>query len=200
MTYRQSHAASHRNSTYKVQPVLLQGRKAITVQLDWTSAPIVKTTIRRDFKLFVVARDTQTWQPVQRGTMMLKAGQTVYFVQSDDHPGYYYITVLGESCTCTAGLYKQHCHHQDDAASFEARRQVKVVATVATPDRLYRILEDPALPEEGFMVQQYAKGWRSILVDPDLGERSARLYSFISVEAAEAWIASQSPSLEPLAA
>ena len=122
MTTRQSVTSRQRNANFKVQPVVVSGRKALVVKLDWTSAPVVKTTIRRDFKLSVLAMDTQKWTPIQRGLMMLKVGQTVHFTQSAEHPGYYYVTIVGVSCTCTAGLYKQECHHQKDAASFESRR------------------------------------------------------------------------------
>lgn len=185
MTTRQSTASRQRNSNFKVQPVVVSGRKAITVQLDWTTAPVVKTTIRRDFKLFVVARDTQTWQPVQRGSMMLKAGQTVFFVASDDHPGYYYVTIVGVSCTCTAGLCRQECHHQKDAASFEARRKmeadIKAHNDLARPVE-YRVLED----EFGQFVPQFrnAHGWFSFARPGWL----ALSYTFRSQEEAQAFL------------
>lgn len=131
MTTRQSVAASQRNSNFKVQSTVVSGRKALVVKLDWTTAPVVKTTIRCDFKLSILAMDTQKWTPIQRGMMSLKAGQVVHFTQSDDHPGYYYVTIVGESCTCTAGLYKQQCHHQREATSFESRRFADRIEVIA---------------------------------------------------------------------
>lgn len=123
-TSHQTIAAKHRNANYTVQPTIVSNRKAIVVRLDWTDAKVVKTTVRKNFKLSVLAIDTKTWTPIQRSLMTLKAGQVIHFTQSSEHPGYYYITVVNESCTCTAGLYKQECHHQTDAVAFEARRQV----------------------------------------------------------------------------
>lgn len=188
MTTRQSVAASQRNSTFKVQPTVVSGRKALVVKLDWTTAPVVKTTIRRDFKLSILAMDTQKWTPIQRGMMLLKAGQTVHFTQSDDHPGYYYVTIVGESCTCTAGLYKQQCHHQREAASFEACRRmeedIRQHNELAAPVE-YRVYED----EYGQFIPQFrnAHGWFSFVRPGWL----ALGYAFRSQEEASAFLDEQ---------
>src|SRR6266702_3523410 len=106
------------NRNIKVQSTVVSNRKALVVQISWTDAKVIKTTIRSNFKMSVLAMDTKTWTPIQRGMMKFSAGQVVHFVASDDHPGYYYITIVGESCTCVAGLYKVQCHHKSDAEAF----------------------------------------------------------------------------------
>jgi hypothetical protein len=114
--------------TRKVQPTTVTGRKAVLVQISWTDAPVIKTTVRKNFKISVLAMDTKNWTVIQRSMMNLKAGQVIHYTQSSEHPGYYYVTVVGESCTCVAGLYKQECHHQKDAVAFEASRVMEAVA------------------------------------------------------------------------
>jgi len=161
MTTRQSHAASHRNSNYKVEPTVISGRKAIVVQIPWTQAPVIKTTVRKAFKLSVLAKDTKNWTNIQRGLMTFKAGQVVHFTESSEHPGWYYITIVGESCTCTAGLYKQECHHQKDAVSFEARR--KVVSTHKMSDAEANVFfmsiarQEDARREETYLDRMHAR-------------------------------------------
>jgi hypothetical protein len=122
MTTRNQIAGMQNNRTHKVQPTLIEGRKALLVQIDWTSAPVIRTTVRADFKLSVLAMDTRTWTPIQRGLMNLRVGQVIHYTQASKHPGWYYITIVGESCTCVAGLYKVECHHQKDAVAFETSR------------------------------------------------------------------------------
>lgn len=108
--------------TRTIKPVLIQGRKALLVQINWSTAPIIKTTVRSNFKLSVLAMDTRNWTVIQRAMMTLKEGQVIHYTQASAHPGYYYVTIVGESCTCVAGLYKQECHHQTDAVAFETSR------------------------------------------------------------------------------
>lgn len=92
---------------------VVSGRKAIIVHIDWTNAEIVHTTINREMRLFVQAHDSKTGALIQRGSMILHAGMRVHFVKSATFgDGAYYVVVAGESCTCTAGLNKQHCKHQ----------------------------------------------------------------------------------------
>lgn len=117
MSSRGSIAQRQRNSNIKVNRTVIEHRKCLVVKIDWTQAPVITTTVRSTFKLFVVAMDTETWTPIQRGPMVLSAGTKVCFVVSSDHPGYYYVVIVGESCTCTAGLYKKACHHQQVAAT-----------------------------------------------------------------------------------
>jgi hypothetical protein len=126
MTTRNAIAQSQGNRNHKVQPTLVEGRKALVVKIDWTTAPVIRTTVRENFKLSVLAMDTRKWMPIQRGMMALRAGQVIHYTQSSQNAGYYYITIVAESCTCVAGLYKQECHHQKDAVAFEASRLVAV--------------------------------------------------------------------------
>jgi hypothetical protein len=122
MTTRNTLAQRNSNSNAKVPATLVEGRKAVVVRIDWTDAPVIKTTVRKNFRMSVLAMDTRTWMPLQRSMMSLTAGQVIHYTQSASHPGYYYITIVGESCTCVAGLYKQECHHQTDAVAFETTR------------------------------------------------------------------------------
>jgi hypothetical protein len=122
MTTRNTLAQRNSNSHAKVPATLVEGRKALVVKIDWTSAPVIRTEVRKNFKLSVVAMDTRTWTPIQRGMMNIEAGLVVHYTQSTGHSGYYYVTIVGESCTCVAGLYGRGCHHQTDAVAFETTR------------------------------------------------------------------------------
>ena len=103
------------------QRTIVTNRKAIITFVAWTSAPVIRTTIRKEMRLFVQARDIKTGDLIQRGSMILHAGQVVHFVKSDTFgPGAYYVVIAGESCTCPAGLNHQDCKHQGKVAAVEA--------------------------------------------------------------------------------
>jgi hypothetical protein len=131
-TLRNTTANSRAVRNCRPEAQLIQGRKCVVTQIDWTSAPIVKVTFLKDTRVFCQGRDTETWQPTgQRGFMTVKAGTTVHFTRTRTHAGYYYVTIIGESCTCTAGLYKVPCHHDSDAVVFDARKVAPVSGEMA---------------------------------------------------------------------
>jgi hypothetical protein len=133
---RQSIAAAQRTTSYRFPTPTIVGRKALVYQARWTKAPVIKTTINKDFKLHVYGVDVKVGDIVQRASIQLRAGQTIYFTRAETpvlaRQGYYYITVeenetiegapAGIGCTCVAGLqFDMHCHHHDDVAAFVAR-------------------------------------------------------------------------------
>jgi hypothetical protein len=128
MSHRQSLQAQMRRTNYRFATPTITNRKAIVVKITWTTAAVVKTTIRRDFKLQVYGIDVKVGDIVQHATVQFRAGQTIYFTRAETpglaRQGYYYITVeddetiegapIGIGCTCVAGLtFDQHCTHQD---------------------------------------------------------------------------------------
>ena len=136
---------------------IITGRKAIITFVAWTSAPVIRTTIRKEMRLFVQARDIKTGDLIQRGSMILHAGQVAHFVKSDTFgDGMYYVVIAGESCTCPAGLNHQQCRHQSKVAA-AAAAQADKIAWRAAAQAVYMIEQLGYEPREA---DRLAAEWR----------------------------------------
>src|SRR6266700_3626522 len=85
---------------------------AYMVKIDWTTAPVVKVDIRKEFKLTLhrVSVLRHEYHILDEMHATVKPGQTLYFAKSDGLDGYYYMT-SEDGCTCKAGRFKMPCHH-----------------------------------------------------------------------------------------
>jgi hypothetical protein len=101
------------------------------------SEPVAKLAITADCVLLtlIVSIVRGVLTPYRESHITLKAGQTVYFVASNERDGYSYIVFLysdGSSlCSCKDGCQHRACPHTADAASYEARCAVEEQATKA---------------------------------------------------------------------
>lgn len=101
---------------------------AYMVKIDWTSAPVVKARMNKEFKLRVyrVAVLRGEYEVLSSTQITVKPGQTFYFVQSAGLAGYYYLvqwSMTHFACTCPAGRCNKKCGHQEKAKVFVFRRE-----------------------------------------------------------------------------
>ena len=106
---------------------------AYMVKIDWTSAPVVKARMNKEFKLRVyrVAVLRGEYQILSSIEITVKPGQSFYFVQSDRLAGYYYLVqwnLTHFACTCTAGRFNKKCKHQEAANVFVFKQSMQEVA------------------------------------------------------------------------
>jgi len=102
---------------------------AYMVHITWTSAPVVKVEVTKEFKLTLkrVSVIRNEYRMLDEMHATVKPGQTLYFTKSSGLDEYYYMTST-EGCTCKAGRFKQPCHHIDEVLEFIDPTAYQVVA------------------------------------------------------------------------
>jgi hypothetical protein len=100
------------------------------VHITWTSAKVVRIEARKDFTMAAhtvkVLRGEYT--PLHDAPVSIKAGQVIYFCQSDGFPGWYYLLTYQEArfaftCSCPKNYhFHKQCDHQQHAMAFVGHR------------------------------------------------------------------------------
>lgn len=125
MTSRQIIAASQRNKAYNLD--FSTSVKAVMVKINWTTAPVVKITVRKDLKLSVqvVAVVRGQYSPLLDAPMNIAAGKVLHFVSSGRKGWYYIVQVIGNEVRCSCPAHhnpaSHGCEHLDCIQMFAER-------------------------------------------------------------------------------
>ena len=97
--------------------------KGYVVKVAWTSAKVFSIVATKAHTLDVIEAEMKkdSLVALKHIAYEVHAGDVLYFAQSDDHPGYYYICRWNGHhfcCTCPAGCAARACHHQQDVSAY----------------------------------------------------------------------------------
>jgi hypothetical protein len=132
---------------------------AFMVQLDWTSRQVVKITAHQSFNLpgKMVASNRHV---VCNHTVYVPAGQVLYFVASEELPGWYYVSD-GVGCSCPGCKRHHHCKHleaiAEPVAPMVEDTEVAEVTIQPTP-----VAEERIQPHQGD-VRYTAEDWKAMM-------------------------------------
>src|SRR5579875_413674 len=126
--------------------------KGYIVKISWTSAPVAKITAHKDFTLDVIECEIKkdSIKEIKHISYDVHAGDVIYFAQSDDHAGAYYIARWNGHrfcCTCPSNICRQACHHHEDVAAYALqssnnRKHMEEEAVSASSDTRMEYLID----------------------------------------------------------
>ncbi len=139
--------------------------EALMVRIDWTDAKVVRTEARQDFMLqgATVKILHGEYTPLHDAPVHVKAGQVLYFVQSDGFPGYYYVLNYNEArfaftCSCPKSYhFHKICGHSQHALAFVGSRYAREnahrhpAAHSVDPEWELPISQVPLLKGRGFV-------------------------------------------------
>ncbi len=105
--------------------------EALMVHIDWTDAKVVRISANKDFTLqgATVKVLRGEYSVLADAPVHVKAGQVLYFCQSDGFPGYYYLLTyngVSFSCSCPPQFhFHRQCSHQQHALVFVGHRYAR---------------------------------------------------------------------------
>lgn len=149
---------------------------AFMVRIDWTSAPIVKITARQEFLLVgkMVSRERHMVADYQ---VLIPAGKTLFFVESQELAGWYYVSdAVG--CSCPGHRRWGHCDHAKVAQKFAAQPRTRQTIEVSQPELTPASTEEasPAAPltaEEWKQAVKRNRAWQKAEKAKDLAKLEA---------------------------
>jgi hypothetical protein len=111
--------------------------EALMVRIDWTDAKVVRIEARKDFTLAgaTVKVLHSEYSVLADAPVSVKAGQVLYFCQSDGFPGWYYVLTYQEArfaftCSCPKNYhFHKQCGHQQHAMAFVGHRYARRIET-----------------------------------------------------------------------
>src|SRR6266567_8919342 len=104
--------------------------EALMVRIDWTDAKVVRISANKDFTLqgATVKVLRGEYAVLTDAPVHVKAGQVLYFCESDGFPGWYYVLTYQEArfaftCTCPKNYhFHKQCDHEYHALTFVGSR------------------------------------------------------------------------------
>ena len=107
--------------------------EALMVHIDWTDSRVVRIEARKDFTLqgATVKVLRGEYSVLADALVHVKAGQVLYFCQSDGFPGWYYVLTYSEArfsftCSCPKSYhFHKQCDHEYHALLFVGSRHAR---------------------------------------------------------------------------
>lgn len=109
--------------------------EALMVKIDWTDAKVVRIEARKDFTMQAATVQVLrgNYDVLASVKVNVQAGRVIYFVQSDEFAGWYYVLLYSESrssfsCSCPkSAQFHKACDHQSHAMAFVGHRYAERV-------------------------------------------------------------------------
>jgi hypothetical protein len=111
--------------------------ESLMVHITWTSAKVVRIEAHKDFTLAgaTVKVLRGEYSVLADAPVSVRAGQVLYFCQSDGFPGWYYVLTYNEArfafnCSCPQNYwFHKQCSHQQHAMAFVGHRYARRIET-----------------------------------------------------------------------
>jgi len=178
MTATMTRSASRRSLKATHDLGSSKSNQSLMVKIDWTTAPVVKMTANKDFKLEAITMDTYRREIVATPSVKVLAGTELYFVKSSID-GFYYIARVSAhvSCTCPMHNARHACKHQELVTQFAAQPRIRQVIVVAVDEWQAELAETKDVPnytaEEWKAMLERNKAWQEAEKAKDLARLAA---------------------------
>jgi hypothetical protein len=111
--------------------------ESLMVHIPWTSSKVVRISANKDFTLqgATVKVLHDEYSVLADAPVNVRAGQVLYFVESDGFPGYYYVLTYQEArfaftCSCPKSYhFHKVCGHSQHAMTFVGHRYARRIET-----------------------------------------------------------------------